>query len=128
MGDLLRRGLSMMHAVRKASMAQEVVYVHGNERITLSATIGRTVYDEVDESGVVSRYEARDFLVDESDLEDANGLSFQPSDGDRIEYADMGGRTGVYEVMPHGNEPATRRSDPFSAVIRIHTKLTGYAD
>ncbi len=122
MVDLLEKGSAWLEDQRHAHMSRPVVYQCGAESVELSATVGRTVFEQVDEAGggVIHRIESRDFLVLRSDLVLA-GVQTLPQAGDRIRDRDGGG-TQVYEVMAPGNEPPFRYSDPYRKTLRIHTK------
>jgi len=87
--------------------------------IELSATVGRTVFEQADEYGIVHKTESRDFLIRSTDLV-INGSQVTPKAGDRIRES-----TFVYEVMAPGTEPAWRYSDTYRRTLRIHTKLIG---
>lgn len=114
----------MLHRVRQATLTQEVTYRQGNLTVTVPATVGTTVFEEVSHDGIVHRTEAREFLIDASDLV-VDALAFAPAVGDRITYSDLGGNAVVYTVAAFGSEPASRRSDPHSTVLRIHAKRGG---
>ena len=118
--DLLERGATWLDEQRHAHLTRTVTYERGADSVQLRATIGRTVFEQTDEYGIVHRIESRDFLVRSADLVLA-GQPTLPQAGDRIREAD-GGVTHVYEVMAPGTEPPWRYSDPYRRVLRIHTK------
>lgn len=127
MADLLEQGSSFLETQRHAHMTRPVVYARGGETIEVRATVGRTVFDQQDQFGVLHRTESRDYLVRAADLV-LGGAQATPRAGDRVrETAD--GRVLVYEVMAlgaqGGNAPPYRYSDPFRRTLRIHTKFIG---
>jgi hypothetical protein len=120
--DLLEKGSAWLEDQRQTHLSRPVVYERGADSVELSATIGRTVFEQVDEpgGGIIHRIESRDFLVLRADLVLA-GVQTLPKAGDHIRDSD-GEQTQVYEVMAPGNEPPFRYSDPYRKTLRIHTK------
>ncbi len=126
MPDMLAQGSSWLEDQRHAHLTRPVVYERGGEMLELLATIGRTLFEQVDASGgVVQKLESRDFLVRTEDLV-LGGRPTLPKPGDRIRE-EAGGQVFVYEVMTPlgGNEPPFRNSDPNRRTLRIHTKHIG---
>lgn len=118
--DLLQQGSTWLSGQRHAHLSREVQYHRGAESVTLRATVGRTVFEEADEVGVVKQREARDYIVRAQDLV-LGGDQTLPLRGDQVVEAD--GRT--FEVMSMGAEPPWRYSDPDRLDLRIHTKMVG---
>jgi hypothetical protein len=118
--DLLEKGSAWLDDQRHKHLTRTVLYQRGGDEVELAATIGRTVFEQADEFGVIHRTEARDFLVRAADLMLA-GVQTLPEAGDRIRET-TGGQTFVYEVMAPGDEPPFRYSDPYRRTLRIHTK------
>lgn len=96
------------------------MYERGGESVQIAATVGRTVFEQADDYGVIHRTESRDYLVLATDLV-LSGTQTLPRAGDRIRESD-GDKVFVYEVMAPGGEPAYRFSDPYRRTLRIHTK------
>ena len=101
----------------------EVVYQRGADQVAVQATIGKTEFEIDDGSGVIQRFQSRDYLIQTADLK-LGGILTLPVAGDRIRET-VGDQTFVYEVLAPGNEPHFRFSDPFRKVLRIHTKHVG---
>ena len=120
MADLLRQGSAWLDGQRHMHLTQTVLYQRGAESIELSATIGRTEFEQADEYGVLHRTESRDYIIRAADLVLA-GETVLPKAGDQIRETD-GALTHVYEVMAPGGEPPWRYSDPYRVALRIHTK------
>lgn len=120
MADLLEQAATWLNGQRHEHMTRAVVYQRGDNQVELSATIGRTEFEQVDEYGVVHKVESRDYLICTTDLVLAS-LPTLPKAGDRIRETD-GQQTFVYEVMAPGGEPPFRYSDPYRKALRIHTK------
>lgn len=121
MADLLEQGVSWLDGQIHAHAARTVTYRRGADSVQMAATIGRTPFEQVDESGFVHKVESRDFLLRTSDLV-LGGAQVLPAEGDRVEEID-GSDTHTYEVMSPGDEPPWRYSDPYRKRLRVHTKL-----
>jgi len=121
MTDLLQTGSDWLESKRHLHLTRTVTYERGSSSVSLQATIGKTEFGVVDESGFEQRYDARDFLIRSSDLV-LDGKPALPERGDRIRDAD-GATVYVYEVMAPGQEPVYRYSDPYRKTLRVHTKL-----
>jgi len=120
MSGLLEKGSNWLEDQRHTHLTRTVVYQRGGESVEVAATVGRTVFEQADEFGVIHRTESRDFLVRTADLMLAT-VQTLPKAGDRISET-AGDQTFVYEVMAPGNEPPWRYSDPYRRTLRIHTK------
>lgn len=124
MSDIFRTASSWLEAKRHAIATSEIVYRRDDRAVTLSATIGRTEYQQDDGYGIITRAESRDFLIRASDLV-LDGLPTLPEVGDRIEERQCDA-TFIYEVLPiGGSQTHWRHSDPYRQTLRIHTKLVG---
>lgn len=123
MADLLEQGSAFLEDQRHRHMTRPVVYRRASDEVSVSATIGRTVFEQADDRGLVSRIESRDFLVRAEDLVLA-GSAVLPKAGDSVRDS-QDGRTFIYEVMAPGGEPPFRFSDPYRRTLRIHTKHVG---
>lgn len=123
MTDILQNGLNWLNGVRNAHMTNTVTYARGESTVQLPATVGKTVFRQSDEFGLVMHFETRDFLVSTADLV-LDGQRVLPCPGDRITQSEDG-KDYIYEVMSPGGEPHFRYSDPYMKVLRIHTKNVG---
>lgn len=124
---MLQKGVEWLDAKRKACMSSSVVYTRPSILgfVGLQATLGETVFDQVDEFGVVHRFESRDFLITAADLV-LGGVVTLPVVGDRI-ILTMNGKVRTYEVMAPGDEQPYRFCDPHRVMLRIHTKFLSEA-
>lgn len=104
-------------------MSRMVSYVRDGDSVDVAATIGRTVFEQADDYGVIHRIESRDYLVLTAFLV-LGGRPTLPRAGDQIRET-VGDRTFIYEVMAPGNEPPFRYSDLYRQTLRIHTKHVG---
>lgn len=123
MPDMLEHGSAWLDQQRTAHMTRRVEYRRGAQAASVDATIGRTLFEQVDRMGSVQRVESRDFLVLRTDLV-LGGVETLPKAGDRVIDPD-GTSVAVYEVMAPGAEPPWRYSDPYRRTLRIHTKHVG---
>lgn len=108
---------------------------HVSQQITLkrgasttpdvTATVGNTRAEVMDQQGVTVQARERDYLIDVADYV-IGSVAVEPAEGDEIRETD-GATTHVYEVRPLGAEPAWRWSDPYRQTYRIHTKYVGTA-
>jgi len=121
MPNLLEQGASWLADQLKTHASTEVIYQRGANQVAVQATIGKTEFEIDDGSGVIQRFQSRDYLIQTADLQ-LGGHTTLPVAGDRIRET-VGDQTFVYEVLAPGNEPHFRYSDPFRKVLRIHTKL-----
>jgi len=120
MADMLEQGVSWLDDQRHLHMTRSVSYGRGASTVAVQATVGRTVFEQADEYGIVHKTESRDYLIRTSDLV-LDGQATLPKRGDLIREID-GSTTVVYEVLSPGDEPVFRYSDPYRKALRIHTK------
>lgn len=125
MGNLLADAASWLSEQRNAHLATEVTYSRGAASVSLSATIGRTIFESEDDLqvGNIRRIESRDFIVRAADLV-LDSATVLPEDGDEIRIA-VGATTHVFEVLSPGDEPPFRPADLHRIDLRIHTKHIG---
>lgn len=121
MSDMLAKGAAWLAEKRHAHMSQTVTYIRGAASIELNATLGRSEFEEDDDSGTILRHEARDFLIRPEDLV-IGGTETKPQVGDRIQAVD-GETTLTFEVLSPGGQPPWRYCDSHRKTMRIHTKL-----
>jgi len=125
--DLLQQGSAFLEDQRHKHMTRAVTYLRGGENGQVQATVGRTVFEQGDQFGVVHRTETRDYLVRAQDLV-LSGAQSEPKVGDRVREP-SGTAALLYEVMSigsgSGGEPPFRFSDPERKTLRIHTKFIG---
>jgi hypothetical protein len=117
---MLEQGASWLDDQRHQHMTRTVTFVRGTSTIDVQATIGRTVFEQADEYGIVQKTETRDYLIRTADLV-LDGQVTLPKRGDLVRETE-GTTTFVYEVLSPGDEPVFRYSDPYRKTLRIHTK------
>ena len=120
MGNLLENGAAWLADQMKTHASVAVAYVRGLEQVPVQATIGKTEFEIDDGTGIVERFQSRDYLIHVADLV-LGGSQSLPELGDRIQETQVA-QTFTYEVMAPGDQPCWRYSDPFRTLLRIHTK------
>ena len=123
MADLLQTGSDWLADQLQTHASRMITYRRGVDSAEVQATVGRTVFETDDGSGVIVTSEVRDYLIQTADLVLA-WLQIEPAKGDRIEEVE-GTVTYIYEVASVGSEPCWRYSDPYRKLLRIHTRLVG---
>lgn len=118
MADLLASGAAWLTGQLKAAAGTTVTYTRSNESVDVIATIGRSEFEAANQSGVVERWESRDFLITAADL--PFGL---PERGDEIVEA-RGGDVVTYEVTSPRGVPEWHYGDAFRSIVRVHTIAT----
>ncbi len=123
MPDLLKAASAWLEQQRTQHLTELVTYRRAAETVSVSATIGKTMFEIDDGHGVVQRTESRDFLILADDLVLSSSVVL-PERGDIIEES-AGAISLQYEVTAPANEPCWRYSDPYRQTLRIHTKQIG---
>jgi hypothetical protein len=116
--DLLASGAAWLTEQLKAAAGTTVTYTRSSESADVVATIGRSEFEAASQSGVVERWESRDFLITAADL--PFGL---PQRGDEIVEA-RGGEIVTYEVTSPRGVPEWHYGDAFRSIVRVHTIAT----
>lgn len=113
---------AILQAIRTARSAAgaAITYSRGGSDVTLTAVVGRTPFEQVSESGMVTRFESRDFLIVAAELI-LDGNETLPAAGDQIRET-VGGEVLVYEVLERPGIPPYRLTDQFRRALRVHTK------
>ncbi len=118
MPDFLATASAWLDSVNREQVSQTVtIQVGAAVSDDIAATIGSTEFQEANEEGIVSTFQARDYLISVADYA-IDGVVIKPEPGQQIVEA---GRT--YEVVSPGDEPCARYSDASQLMWRIHTKL-----
>ncbi len=112
---MLENAAEWLNSQREANLSVPVTYNSRNRGLlSLSASLGKTLFRAEDEYGITVRVESRDFLIS------ASQLPFEPVRGDSIDYAGY-----RYEVLAPNGEPVWRWSGASHITRRIHTKEIG---
>lgn len=116
MGDMLGDGARWLAARLAASASVTVGYRRGANTSTLVATIGRSTFEAVNQSGVPEAWESRDYVVQTAQLPYG-----EPQRGDLV-VETVDGVERLYQVASPRGVPVFHWGDAFQATIRIHTK------
>ena len=107
--------------MRADHMGRKVTYRRGQQYVEVTASVGNTVFEVINDSGFAELVHSRDYLIAADALVIA-GTAVVPKPGDRIEEV-LNGQTLVHDVMsPDQGKPCWRYSDPYRRTVRIHTK------
>lgn len=126
MPDLLRKGSTMLHRVRRASVSHEVVYRRGKGEsaveLTLPATVSVTRTEKIDQNGsTLVRY--RDFCFETAALL-IDDEPFDPRQGDVIVETN-GEVEEVWEIVSAAGDGPFRREGLQHESTRVHTVRIG---
>ena len=118
---MLKDGSDWLEEKRTEHASRAVTYHRGLFEVEVQATIGKTVFEIDDGTGILEKVESRDYLVPAAELV-LGGSQVLPERGDRIRVTD-GQTVHVYEVMSPGGEMSHYEpSGPYRKAWRIHTK------
>lgn len=112
---MLASGASWLAGQLKTAAGSTVVYVRGNHAVEVTATIGSSAFEAANQSGVVERWESRDFLIATSDLPFGD-----PVQGDKI-VEEINGVSVTYAVSTPRGVPPWHYADGFRLIVRVHT-------
>lgn len=117
MADLLKNAAQWLHERRHAKLASDVVYQRaaGGSPLTIKATRGREIGDQVVEAELTANSNQTDWIVRKSDLL-VVGVFVEPKRLDTVTVDSQ-----VWEVAEIAGEPCWRYSDEFENAVRIHT-------
>lgn len=118
MADLLSSGAAWLAGQLKTAAGSIVAYSRNGESVDVVATIGRSEFEAANQSGVVERWESRDFLITTADL--PFGL---PQRGDEI-VESRNGELVTYEVASPRGVPEWHYGDAFGSIVRVHAIAT----
>lgn len=118
MPDLLSSGATWLAAQLKTAAGTTVTYRRGGTEAQITATIGDSAFESAGQSGVVERWESRDYLVSTADLPFGD-----PERGDVI-VENGGGLAVEYQVVTPNGVPPWHYGDAFRQIVRIHTTQT----
>lgn len=124
MPDMLRDALAFLTEQLATHAARTVTYEQDGEAVEVRATFGRKLLRLADEFGSTRiEWTDMDFLIPATDLAIAD-VPITPRRGDRVRVSEED-EVQTFEVLPFGNEPPWRWSDPHQSMYRIHTKHIG---
>lgn len=116
--DLLNNGSIWLAGILKQHAGREITYRRGGRSVTLRATIGATMREDVGEEGIAIEWRTTDYIFQPSLLV-LGGVVTEPQDGDTIDDS-VTGTTHVVSSDP--GESAWRYDGPQRQLIRVSTK------
>lgn len=120
MTDLLKTGSDWLGSMMKSHASQSVEYFRETGSVVVSATLGRTFYDDADDNGLTVKSHTTDFIIDSADLL-LNSVEIEPTVGDLIKVT-RADRVDVFEVSRLAGS-CWQYSDTYAQRYRIHTRL-----
>lgn len=121
MADVIKTGSDWLMAKLKANCSTTVsLRRHVSETTGVSATVGSSDHQQIDELGGVIQMESRDYLIDSDDYT-FSGVETEPKRGDVI-VETIDGVVNEFEVMPFLGGAPWRWSDDYHTKYRIHTQ------
>lgn len=124
MADIIKDAIqNFLMPALKAYASNPVVYVRGSQSVEVQATYGQKLLRTHEQFGAVKiEWTDLDFIIAADDLHFDDGVLIAPRRGDYV-LLTVRNALQKYEVLPFGNDPPWRWSDPHSLMYRIHTKL-----
>jgi hypothetical protein len=116
--DMLGDGSSWLADRLAESAATTCAYKRGANTTTFTATVGRSTFESVSQSGVAESWESRDYIVKTAALPYG-----EPQRGDLI-VEERNGVSRFYEVAAPRGVPLFHYADAYQLLVRIHTKQT----
>jgi hypothetical protein len=114
MADMLAQGAAWFASQLHASASTAVVFVRGASAVEVKATIGSSAFDAANQSGVIERWESRDFIVRAEDVPFG-----EVQRGDKV-VETVNGISTTYEVASPRGVPLWHYGDAFRKTVRIH--------
>lgn len=121
MADWFQTGLQAGADALVEAAGRTVTYKRGSVSHSLTVVAGRTLNEEIDSDGLVTRVITRDYIIRQEDFEDA-GFEWPPQRDDEIADTD-----GTYQCLPIAGEGETRKRDTDDYSRRTHWKQTAGA-
>lgn len=119
--SLSSRAKSFLGRAMKDTFPAEITYTRGAETITITASVGRTVFASQQDGKARVEFGEIDLVIDSADLV-LGGVKSEPARGDRVGITLDGTAMTLELMIPQTREPAWRYSDPERKRIRLHLK------
>jgi hypothetical protein len=114
--DWFQTGLQSGADTLVEAAGRSVMYTRGTTKASLTVVAGRTLNEDVDDSGLMTRVVTRDYIIRQDDFEDA-GFEWPPKRDDLLVDTD-----GTYKCLPIPGEGETRKRDTDDYSRRTHWK------
>ncbi len=123
MANILKNAIETLLLPQLMENAADLVtYVRGTQSVDVKAVYGQKLLKTHDQfGGVRLEWTDLDFIIVAADLHFEDGILLTPKRRDLV-YTTVADTVQAYEVMPFGNDPPWRWSDPYNLMYRIHTK------
>ena len=118
MADMIQDAVEWLNGQRVAHLSRTVTYQRGVNTVSVSATLGSTTRELIDDLGADIDITIADFIIEAATLILASVL-ITPQRGDLII---LGSKT--FEVMNLAGAECYRPSDADGVMLRIHVKET----
>lgn len=105
----------------KTAAGETVTYRRGADEVELSAVIGRSAFEIVDQSGSAMQTTSVDFIIAPDDLV-LDSETVTPEPGDEIDRPIEDGKTATYEVRTDGGLDCYQL-DPMRTQLRVRARL-----
>lgn len=99
----------------RQNAGRTITYARGAGSVELTAVVGNSGHDQLDDTGMPVTAQSRDYIVKASDLM-IGGTDVLPVAGDEITDG-----TATFVVRSIGSDAAWRYSDAARTTLRIHT-------
>lgn len=122
-GNILKNAIeTLLLPTLMQNAADLVTYARGYDSVDVLAVYGQKLLKTHDQfGGIRMEWTDLDFIIVAADLHFGDGVPLTPARGDLV-YTTVAAGVQVYEVLPFGNDPPWRWSDPYNLMYRIHTK------
>lgn len=125
MSDMLADGLAFLTSELETYASQPAVYTRPSisASVNINVMLGSKLL-KIDDGfgGIRIQWTDMDFLIPADNFFFTYGNMIIPHRGDTITIT-IAGHVQTFEVLPFGNEPPWRWSDPNQTMLRVHTKL-----
>lgn len=111
---MLSSGAAWLAGQLHAAASSTVVFVRGASAVETKATVGSSSFEAANQSGVVERWESRDFIVRTDDLPFG-----EPQRGDKV-VETINGISVTYDVSSPRGVPLFHYGDAFRQTVRVH--------
>jgi len=115
--DILAGSSAWLDTQRLAHLSRTVAYVRDDRSDDIFATVDRSVFETQTDSGVVERWESRDFIISVTQFR-----LDSPKRGDRV-VERQGGTVMTFEVCAPPGAKLWQWADAYRTAYRVHTKL-----
>lgn len=117
----MHRAFDAMAGSTKRLAGVTVTYTQGTGTVSVTARVGITRTEIVDQDSTTMEVQVRDWIIDVADLV-ISSAAVTPARGDTITET-VNGLVNVYAVLPVAGEETHRYSDATGKRWRIHSKL-----